>query len=92
MKIPKRLPVGLKSLVELIEVFDRPTLLSATMERSKGEATFQMTYISNDFFRGDVLITLDSVLRYDKRERRVVEHESEHRRNFDVFRKAVLAS
>lgn len=92
MKIPKRLPEGLKALVELTEVFDCPTLLSATMERSKGRATFQMMYIARDFFKGEVLITLDSLLRYDKCERRVVEYESEHRCSFDIFRKAVLAS
>ena len=92
MRIPKRLPEGLKSLVELTEVFDRPMLLSATMERRKGAVEFQMTYIARDFFKGEVLITLDSLLLYNKYERRIEEHESEHRRSVDTFRKAVLAS
>ena len=92
MKIPKRLPEGLKALVELEEAFGRLTLLSADMQRYKGSAHIELTYIDKGCIFGDKLVTIDSVLHYNKYERRVKEDASSHQRNFDVFRKAVLAS
>lgn len=89
MKIPKRLPPDLKSLVELEEAFGRPTLISAKMRRHKGRLYIEMTYVDSS---DNVLITLDSSVHYNKYERRIVEDASAHRRSFDVFRKAVLAS
>ena len=91
MKIPKRLPQDLKSLVELEETFGRLTLLAAVMRRSKGTAYIELTYVDKSLF-GDKLVTLDSTIRYNKYERRIVEDASSHRRSFNVFRKAVLAS
>lgn len=92
MKIPKRLPEGMKALVELEEAFGRLTLLSADMRRYKGSARIELTYIDKDCIFGDKLVTIDSMLQYNKYERRVKENASSHQRNFDVFRKAVLAS
>ena len=92
MKIPKRLPQDLKALVELEEAFGRLTLLAAVMRRSKGTAYIELTYVDKDDFFGDKLVTLDSTIHYNKCERRVVEDASSHRRSFNVFRKAVLAS
>lgn len=92
MKIPKRLPEGLKALVELEEAFGRLTLLSADMRRYKGSAHIELTYINKGSIFGDELVTIDSALHYNKYERRVKESASSHQRRFDVFRKAVLAS
>lgn len=92
MKIPKRLPEGLKALVELEEAFGRLTLLSAEMRRYQGSAHIELTYIDKDCMFGDKLVTIDSTLHYNKYERRVKENASSHQRGFDVFRKAVLAS
>ena len=92
MKIPKRLPEGLKALVELEEAFGRLTLLSAEMRRYQGAAHIELTYIDKDCMFGDKLVTIDSVLHYNKYERRVKENASSHQRSFDVFRKVVLAS
>lgn len=89
MKVPKRLPRDLESLVELEEAFGSPTLLSAQMRRHKGRLYIEMTYIDSI---DNVLITLDSHIYYNKYERRIEEDASAHRRHFDVFRKAVLAS
>ena len=95
MKIPKRLPEELKALVELEEAFGRLTLLAAVMRRRKGSAHIELTYIDKGCIFGDKLVTIDSVLRYDKYKPykcKVVEEAQAHQRNFDVFRKAVLAS
>ena len=92
MKIPKRLPQDLKSLVELEEAFGRLTLLAAVMRRRKGVAYIELTYVDKDAFFGDKLVTLDSTIRYNKYERRIVEDASSHRRSFGILRKAVLAS
>ena len=43
MRIPKRLPEGLKALVELEEAFGRLTLLSAEMRRYQGAAHIELT-------------------------------------------------
>lgn len=92
MKIPKRLPEGLKALVEVEEAFGRLTLLSADMRRYKGSAHIELTYIDNGCIFGDKLVTIDSMLYYNKYERRIVEDASSHQRSINVFRKAVLAS
>lgn len=92
MKIPKRLPEELKALVELEEAFGQITLLSADMRRYKGSTHIELTYIDKGCIFGDVLVTIDSMLHYNKYERRIVEDASSHRRSFNVFRKAVLAS
>ena len=95
MKIPKRLPEELKTLVELEEAFGRLTLLSAEMRRHKGTAYFELTYVDKDSFSGDSLVTIDSMLHYNKYKTgrcKVEEHTQSHRRHFNVFRKAVLAS
>lgn len=92
MRIPKRLPEGLKALVELEEAFGRLTLLSAEMRRYQGAAHIELTYIDKDSFSGDALVTIDSALSYNKYERKVKEQAQAHRRNINVFRKAVLAS
>ena len=92
MKIPKRLPQDLKSLVELEEAFGRLMLLSADMRRRKGAAYIELTYVDKDDLFGDKLVTLDSTIHYNKYERRIVEDASSHRRSFSIFRKAVLAS
>ena len=92
MKIPKRLPQDLKSLVELEEACGRLTLLAAVMRRRKGAAYIELTYVDKDDLFGDKLVTLDSTIHYNKYERRIVEDASSHRRSFNVFRKAVLAS
>lgn len=92
MKIPKRLPEGLKALVELEEAFGRLTLLSAEMRRYQGAAHIELTYIDKGCMFGDKLVTIDSMLHYNKYERRVKESASSHQRKFDVLRKAVLAS
>ena len=95
MRIPKRLPEGLKALVELEEAFGRLTLLSAEMRRHKGTAYFELTYVDKDSFSGDSLVTIDSMLHYNKYKTgryKVEEHTQSHRRHFNVFRKAVLAS
>ena len=95
MRIPKRLPEGLKALVELEEAFGRLTLLSAEMHRYQGAAHIELTYIDKGCIFGDKLVTIDSVLRYDKYKPykcKVVEEAQAHQRNFDVLRKAVLAS
>lgn len=91
MKIPKRLPEGLKALVELEEAFGRLTLLSAEINRRKGAASIQLTYMDKDML-GERLVTIDSDMYYNKYERCIMEDASTHIRNFDVFRKAVLAS
>ena len=92
MKIPKRLPEELKTLVELEEAFGRLTLLAAVMRRRKGSAHIELTYIDKGCIFGDKLVTIDSMLHYNKYERRVKENASSHQRSFDIFRKAVLAS
>ena len=95
MKIPKRLPEGLKALVEREKAFGRLTLLSARMRRRKGAADFELTYIDKLGILGDVLVTIDSIIYYSKDKPykcKVAEITSTHRRKFDVFRKAVLAS
>ena len=92
MKIPKRLPEELKALVELEEAFGRLTLLAAVMRRRKGSAHIELTYIDKGCIFGDKLVTIDSMLQYNKYERRVKENASAHQRNFDVLRKEVLAS
>ena len=92
MKIPKRLPRDLKSLVELEEAFGRLTLLSAEMRRYQGSVHIELTYIDKGCMFGDKLVTIDSMLHYNKYERCVKESASSHQRKFDVFRKAVLAS
>ena len=95
MKIPKRLPDGMKSLVELEEVFGKPTLISANMRRYKGLARIELTYVDKLCISDERLVTIDSVLRYDKYKPygcKVVEEANSHWRSFDVFRKAVLAS
>ena len=92
MKIPKRLPEGLKALVELEEAFGRLTLLSAEMRRYQGSAHIELTYIDTGRMVGDKWVTIDSMLHYNKYERCVKERASSHQRKFDVFRKAVLAS
>ena len=92
MKIPKRLPEGLKALVELEEAFGRLTLLSADMRRYKGSAHIELTYIDKGCMFDDKLVTIDSMLHYNKYERCVKESASSHQRSFNVFRKAVLAS
>lgn len=92
MRIPKRLPEGLKALVELEEAFGRLTLLSADMRRYQGAAHIELTYIDKGCMFGDKLVTIDSMLHYNKYERRVKESTSSHQRSFNVFRKAVLAS
>ena len=92
MKIPKRLPEELKALVELEEAFGRLTLLAAVMRRRKGAAYIELTYIDKGCIFGDKLVTIDSMLHYNKYERCVKENASSHQRNFDVLRKAVLAS
>lgn len=92
MKIPKRLPEGMKALVELEEAFGRLTLLSAEMQRDKGSVHIELTYIDKGGIFDDKLVTIDSVLLYNKYERCVKEYTSSHQRSFNVFRKAVLAS
>ena len=92
MKIPKRLPQDLKTLVELEEAFGRLTLISADMRRYKGSAHIELTYIDKSCIFGDKLVTIDSMLHYNKYERRIKESASSHQRSFNVFRKAVLAS
>jgi len=92
MKIPKRLPEELKALVELEEAFGRLTLLAAGMRRRKGAAYIELTYIDKGCIFGDKLVTIDSMLHYNKYERRVKENASSHQRSFGIFRKAVLAS
>lgn len=92
MKIPKRLPEEMKALVELEEAFGRLTLLAAVMRRRKGSAHIELTYIDKGCIFGDKLVTIDSMLHYNKYERRVKENASSHQRSFNVFRKAVLAS
>lgn len=88
MRIPKRLPEGLKALVELEEAFGRLTLLSADMQRRKGAASIQLTYMDGS----DTLVTIDADMHYNKYERTVKEYSQTHRRNINVIRKAVLAS
>jgi hypothetical protein len=88
MKIPKRLPRDLKALVELEEAFGRLTLLSADMRRRKGAASIQLTYMDGS----DTLVTIDADMYYNKYERKIEEQSQTHRRNINVFRKAVLAS
>lgn len=83
MKIPKRLPEGLKALVELEEAFGQLTLLSADMRRYKGSAHIELTYIDKGCIFGDKFVTIDSMLHYNKYERRVKENASSHQRNFD---------
>ena len=95
MRVPKRLPDGLTALVEIEEVFGQPTLLSAYMRRYKGSVHIELTYVDNLCVFNQRLVTIDSVLRYDKYKPykcKVEEEASSHRRCFDVFRKAVLAS
>ena len=88
MKIPKRLPLHLQALLELETAFGRLKPVSEVMTRSKGAAHIELTYIDD----GEMLVTMDALLFYNKYERRLEEHSSSHRRKLDALRKAVLAS
>ena len=95
MRVPTRLPDGMKSLVELEEAFGRLTLLSADMKRYKGSVHIELTYVDKLCIFNERLVTIDSILRYDKYKPykcKVEEEAQTHRRSFNVFRKAVLAS
>lgn len=88
MKIPKRLPLHLQAFLELETAFGRLKLVSEVMTRSKGAAHIELTYIDD----GETLVTMDSLILYNKYEKRWEEHSSSHRRKLDALRKAVLAS
>ena len=88
MKIPKRLPLHLKALLEIETAFGRLKPVSEVMTRSKGAAHIALTYIDD----GETLVTMDSLILYNKYEKRWEEHSSSHRRKLDTLRKAVLAS
>lgn len=88
MKIPKRLPLHLQALLELETACGRLKPVSEIMRRSKGAAHIELTYIDD----GETLVTMDSLILYNKCERRLEEHSSSHRRKLDTLRKAVLAS
>ena len=83
MRVPKRLP-----LLELETACGRLKPVSEIMTRSKGAAHIELTYIDD----GDTLVTMDSLILYNKCEKRWEEHSSSHRRKLDSLRKAVLAS
>lgn len=88
MKIPKRLPLQLQAFLELETTFGRLKPVSEVMTRSKGAAHIELTYIDD----GETLVTMDSLILYNKYEKRWEEHSSSHRRKLDALRKAVLAS
>ena len=88
MKIPKRLPLHLQALLELETACGRLKPVSEIMRRSKGAAHIELTYIDDC----DTLVTMDSLILYNKYEKRWEEHSSSHRRKLDALRKAVLAS
>lgn len=88
MKIPKRLPLHLQALLELETTFGRLKPVSEVMTRSKGAAHIELTYIDD----GETLVTMDSLVLYNKYEKRWEEHSSSHRRRLDTLRKAVMAS
>jgi len=60
-----------------------------------GACACELTCVDKDSFSGDSLVTIDSMLHYNKYKTggyKVEEHTQSHRRHFNVFRKAVLAS
>ena len=88
MKIPKRLPLHLQALLELETACGRLKPVSEIMRRSKGAAHIELTYIDDC----ETLVTMDSLILYNKYARCLEEHSSSHRRKLDTLRKAVLAS
>ena len=95
MRVPKRLPKRLADYVSRMER-DGARLIAASMSRARGRAFISLTLTQPHEWISPDLITAEFSLTYDRNEHefknRFKEQLSSHRRNFDLFRKAVLAS
>ena len=91
MKIPKRLPKRLEEYVKHVEL-GGAKMLASSMWRARGRMFIDLTFVQTYTFTDPTLITVDFCRSYDPYKRTFKDVLSAHRRNFDVFRKAVLAS
>ena len=95
MKIPKRLPESLEAYVKHMEK-EGAELIAASMNRVREHVFISLTFTQTYKFTEPDLITAEFSLSYDRTERefkdRFKDKFSAHRRSFNVFRKAVLAS
>lgn len=95
MRVPKRLPKRLADYVSRMER-DGAKLIAASMNRARGRAFISLTLTQPHEWISPDLITAEFALSYDRNERefknRFKDNLSSHRRSFDIFRKAVLAS
>ena len=95
MRVPRRLPKRLAEYVSRMER-DGARLIAASMSRARGRAFISLTLTQPHEWISPDLITAEFSLTYDRNEHefknRFKEQLRSHRRNFDLFRKAVLAS
>lgn len=91
MRVPKRLPKRLADYVSSMER-DGAKLIAASMSRARGWAFISLTLTQLHEWISPDLITAEFALSYDRKDKSFKEQLSSHRRSFDIFRKAVLAS